>query len=258
MAIVGNFFSWMVFGLPAFLFVITIVVFFHELGHFAMARLFGVTIQAFSIGFGREIFGWTDRHGTRWKISWLPLGGYVRFAGDADAASRPDTEYLKKLDAQAREGALHCKPLYQRALVAAAGPLANFILAIAIFTGVYMLTPQPAEPPVIAEITAGSAAEAAGLQLGDVIRHIYKIKAGVYSFEAGCSKPGWREQTIAIQWNSVSLFSRLTRFSSIYAFAVSAGQGPFARPTSARIRGDFHVGHPSQSALPVRAQTLHA
>jgi regulator of sigma E protease len=204
MAIVGNFFSWMVFGLPAFLFVITIVVFFHELGHFAMARLFGVTIQAFSIGFGREIFGWTDRHGTRWKISWLPLGGYVRFAGDADAASRPDTEYLKKLDAQAREGALHCKPLYQRALVAAAGPLANFILAIAIFTGVYMLTPQPAEPPVIAEITAGSAAEAAGLQLGDVIRQVDGQTIRHYSdLQRIVGASGGREISIAITRDGV-------------------------------------------------------
>ena len=90
MAIVSDLLSWMAFGLPAFLFVITVVVFFHELGHFAMARFFGVSIEAFSIGFGRELLGWTDRHGTRWKIAWLPLGGYVRFAGDADVSSRPD------------------------------------------------------------------------------------------------------------------------------------------------------------------------
>lgn len=171
-AVVNDFLSWMAFGLPAFLFVITVVVFFHELGHFAVARLFSVTVQAFSIGFGRELIGWTDRHGTRWKISWLPLGGYVRFAGDADASSRPDVDYMQKLDAHARAGVLHHKPLYQRALVAAAGPLANFVLAIVIFSGVFMLTPQPFEPPVIAEITAGSAAEAAGLQVGDIIKTV--------------------------------------------------------------------------------------
>jgi regulator of sigma E protease len=134
-----------------------------------MARYFRVSVQAFSIGFGREIIGWTDRHGTRWKISWLPLGGYVRFAGDADPSSRPDAEVLEKMDAPMRAGVLHFKPLYQRALVAAAGPLANFILAIVIFTGVFMLSPQPTEPPVISEITAGSAAEAAGLRSGDTI-----------------------------------------------------------------------------------------
>src|SRR6185503_9274679 len=118
MAIVSNFLSWMVFGLPAFLFVITIVVFFHELGHFAMARLFGVTIQAFSIGFGREIFGWTDRHGTRWKISWLPLGGYFRFAGDADASSRPDAAVIE----QQRNIALERKKSAAIGLMEAAGP----------------------------------------------------------------------------------------------------------------------------------------
>jgi regulator of sigma E protease len=168
-ALAHDFLSWLAFGLPAFLFVITVVVFFHELGHFAMARAFKVTVQAFSIGFGRELIGWTDRHGTRWKISLLPLGGYVRFAGDADVSSRPDTEYMHRLDARAREGVLHYKPVYQRALVAAAGPLANFILAIVIFSAVYMIAPQPFEPPVIADITRGSAAEAAGLEVGDVI-----------------------------------------------------------------------------------------
>ena len=171
-SVLGEFLSWLVSGLPAFLFVITVVVFFHELGHFAVARFFKVTVQAFSIGFGRELFGWTDRHGTRWKISLLPFGGYVRFAGDADVSSRPDQQYLESLDPQARAGALHAKPVLQRALVAAAGPIANFILAIVIFTSVYMFVPQPVEPPVISEITSGSAAEAAGLEVGDVIRDI--------------------------------------------------------------------------------------
>src|SRR4051812_10391231 len=87
---IGGFLSWAGVGLPAFLFVITIVVFFHELGHFLMGRAFRVAVQSFSIGFGRELIGWTDRKGTRWKISLLPLGGYVKFAGDADATSRPD------------------------------------------------------------------------------------------------------------------------------------------------------------------------
>jgi regulator of sigma E protease len=170
--IFGNFLNWLAFGLPAFLFVITIVVFFHELGHYAVAKFFGVKIQAFSIGFGRELFGWSDASGTRWKLSLLPLGGYVRFAGDADASSRPDTQYMEQAGEAARQGILHFKPLYQRAAVAAAGPIANFLLAIVIFSGVFMAMPQPFEPPVIADITPGSAAEAAGLRLDDEISAI--------------------------------------------------------------------------------------
>src|SRR5688572_10024589 len=124
--------------IPAFLFVITVVVFFHELGHFLAARACGVKVDVFSIGFGREIIGFHDRKGTRWKISWLPMGGYMKFAGDADPSSRSDPETLKNMDPAERAGSLHFKPVYQRALVAAAGPLANFILAIAIFTVAYM------------------------------------------------------------------------------------------------------------------------
>src|SRR4051794_38525387 len=123
-AALSNFFSWVGVGLPAFLFVITLVVFIHELGHFLVARFCGVAVDVFSVGFGRELLGFTDRKGTRWRISILPLGGYVKFSGDADAASRPDSETLSKMDASARADALHFKPLYQRAMVAAAGPFA--------------------------------------------------------------------------------------------------------------------------------------
>jgi regulator of sigma E protease len=158
---------------PAFLFVITVVVFFHELGHFVVARLCGVKVDVFSIGFGREIVGFYDRKGTRWKISWLPMGGYVKFAGDADPSSRSDPEALKNMDPETRAGSLHFKPLHQRALVAAAGPVANFLLAIVIFTTAFMISPsQPVEPPVIAEITSGSAADQAGVQVGDVIQSV--------------------------------------------------------------------------------------
>jgi regulator of sigma E protease len=171
-AVLTSFFGWVGVGLPAFLFVITVVVFFHELGHFVVARLCGVKVDTFSIGFGGEIVGFTDRTGTRWKISWLPLGGYVRFLGDADAASRPDRNAAAELDPEARKGTLQFKPLYQRAAVASAGPIANFILAIVIFTGVIMAVGKPAEPPVVANVMAGSAAEAAGLKPGDAIRSV--------------------------------------------------------------------------------------
>jgi regulator of sigma E protease len=179
--VVGDFLSWIVVGLPAFLFVITVVVFFHELGHFLMARACGVAVQAFSIGFGRELIGWTDRKNTRWKVSLLPLGGYVRFAGDADVSSRPDDATLRTLDPESRARVLHFKPIYQRALVAAAGPLANFLLAIVILSGLFMTMPQPVEPPIISEITAGSAAEAAGLRPGDAILAVNDKKIAHYS-----------------------------------------------------------------------------
>jgi regulator of sigma E protease len=159
-------------GLPAFLFVITLVVFVHELGHFLVARWCGVKVETFSIGFGREIVGFNDSKGTRWKLSWIPLGGYVRFAGDADVSSRPDSQSLQQMDPHLREGTLHFKPLYQRALVAAAGPIANFILAIVIFACLIWTVGKPAEPPIVEAVTAGSAAETAGMQSGDLIRSV--------------------------------------------------------------------------------------
>src|ERR1700712_3593923 len=121
-AVVADFVSWMWVGLPAFLFVITLVVFFHELGHFLVARFFNVKVDVFSIGFGREIVGFNDKRGTRWKICWLPIGGYVKFAGDADASSRPDAGAAAKMTVAEREGVLALKPVGQRAAVAAAGP----------------------------------------------------------------------------------------------------------------------------------------
>ncbi len=164
-----NLLDWAPLGLPAFLFVITVVVFFHELGHYGVARLFGVRVETFSLGFGREIVGRTDKHGTRWKIGWLPVGGYVRFFGDADAASRPDREASATMTPAERKVALQYKPLYQRALVVAAGPFANFVLAIVIFMLTFMFLGRIAIPPVIGSVVPGSAAAAAGIQPGDTI-----------------------------------------------------------------------------------------
>ena len=103
--------AWTPMGLPAFLFVITLVVFFHELGHFLAARYFGVKVLVFSVGFGKEIFGWNDKHGTRWKLSWLPIGGYVKFSGDADASSRPDNEAASQMTAAEKAQTLTYKPV---------------------------------------------------------------------------------------------------------------------------------------------------
>jgi regulator of sigma E protease len=173
--------QWAPLGLPAFLFVITVVIFFHELGHFLVARACGVKVETFSIGFGSKIFGWTDRHGTHWKVSWIPLGGYVKFLGDMDAASKPDRAKLDELPAEERKQIFAFKPLYQRALVVAAGPVANFLLAILIFAATFMISGRDLVAPVVDHVQAGSAAAAAGLQKGDVIRSINGEKITSFS-----------------------------------------------------------------------------
>jgi regulator of sigma E protease len=164
--------AWTPMGLPAFLFVITLVVFFHELGHFLVARAFGVKVDVFSVGFGREIFGWNDKRGTRWKVSWLPVGGYVKFAGDADASSRPDPAATDRMTSAEREGALAFKPLAQRAAVAAAGPFANFILAIVLLSGLFLYNGHSVVAPIIGQVTKDSPAAAAGIRSGDRVTRI--------------------------------------------------------------------------------------
>ncbi len=170
--IVRGLIAWTPMGLPAFLFVITLVVFFHELGHFLVARAFGVKVDVFSVGFGKEIFGWTDRRGTRWKVSWLPIGGYVKFAGDADASSRPDPDAASKMTLAEREGALMFKPVGQRALVAASGPFANFVLAIVLLTGIFLYTGHATVAPIIGSVKAGTPAAAAGILPGDRVTRV--------------------------------------------------------------------------------------
>lgn len=163
----------LIYILPAFIVVLTIVVFFHELGHFSVARLFGVRIDTFSIGFGREIFGWNDRHGTRWKVGWIPLGGYVKFWGDENAASLPDQEALARIKARSGDEYrknFHFKPIWQRALIVAAGPVANFILAIVIFALLFSLFGETFIRARVTWVQPDSVAEAAGFQPGDVIR----------------------------------------------------------------------------------------
>ncbi len=165
-----EFLGWSIYAIPAFVFLITVVVFFHELGHFSVARLFNVRVETFSIGFGRPLVSWTDRKGTLWKISWLPLGGFVKFFGDADGASTPDREAAARMSPQDRSVAFPFKPLWQRALIVLAGPVANFVLALVILSGLYMLYGHAVEPPaVIATVQPHSAAAEAGIKPGDRI-----------------------------------------------------------------------------------------
>ncbi|MFI4988774.1 MAG: M50 family metallopeptidase, partial [Alphaproteobacteria bacterium] len=151
-----------------FIIVLTVLVFVHEMGHFWIARRNGVRVEVFSIGFGPEIFGWTDKHKTRWKISLLPLGGYVRMFGDANAMSAPD-EAIAEMTPEERQVSFHHKSVGQRAAVVAAGPIANFLLAILVFAVLFTFVGQPFTAPVIGEVDPGSAAARAGFVPSDRI-----------------------------------------------------------------------------------------
>jgi regulator of sigma E protease len=152
-----------------FLFVLSLVVFFHELGHFLIARWCGVRILVFSIGFGPEIIGFNDRYGTRWKISAIPLGGFVKFFGDENAASVPDASRAASMDSQERAQSFMFQPVAKRAAIVVAGPLANFLLAIVIFAGVFMIYGKQTMSARVDAVQPGSAAEQAGFMPGDLV-----------------------------------------------------------------------------------------
>ena len=164
-----------------FLFVLTIVVFFHELGHFLVARWRGVKVVAFSIGFGPEIVGFNDRYGTRWKLAAIPLGGYVKFFGDENAASVPDTEAAAGMSEEDKKVSFVHKPVGSRAAVVAAGPIANFILAIVIFAVIFMTVGKQTTSARVDTIQPNSAAQTAGFQPGDLVTAINGEKVDNFS-----------------------------------------------------------------------------
>jgi regulator of sigma E protease len=155
-------------AIVAFLVVLTVLVFVHELGHYLVARRNGVRVEIFSIGFGPEIFGWWDRAGTRWKFSAVPLGGYVKMFGDADAASMPG-QGLPMMTQEERNVSFHHKRLGQRAAIVAAGPIANFVFAIVVFAGLFMTVGERFTPADVGAVKEDSAAEKAGIKPGDLI-----------------------------------------------------------------------------------------
>ena len=156
-----------------FIVLILVVVFIHEYGHYYFAKKYGVMVTDFSIGFGKELFGWNDKLGTRWKICLIPLGGYVKFFGDRNVFSQSDQEeIIKKYSEEERKKLFILKPLYQRSLIVAAGPIANFILAVVIFLFIYMFVGKDFTPAVINEVQKDSPAEVAGLMKNDVILEI--------------------------------------------------------------------------------------
>ena len=168
-------------GVVAFVLVLSLVVFFHELGHFLVGRWCGVRILVFSIGFGPEIVGFSDRHGTRWKIAAIPLGGYVKFFGDDSAASTPDTAALATMDASETSQSFVGQSVAKRAAIVAAGPIANFLLAIVIFAGLLMLYGKQTLSPRVDSVQPDSAAAAAGFNPGDLVVAIDGTAIGDFS-----------------------------------------------------------------------------
>lgn len=156
----------------SFIVILSVIVFIHEFGHYFIAKLCGVKIEVFSIGFGREIFGWNDRSGTRWKFSLLPFGGYVKMFGDAGAASTPDEEKIDRMTPEEKAMSFHYKPLWKKALIVAAGPIANFLLTIGIMTYFIYSTGVASTQPVIGEVIPDTAAAEAGLKSGDRILRV--------------------------------------------------------------------------------------
>jgi regulator of sigma E protease len=170
LSVAGGFIGSMGWYIIPFIMILSVVVFFHELGHYLVGRWCGVKVERFSLGFGPELFAWVDKHGTRWRLAAIPLGGYVKFHGDADASSAPDAAAFEKMDGRERSQTLQGQPVLNRAAIVAAGPIANFLLAIVIFTisfaalGQYVLTPR------VGGVEVGSPADLAGFKPGDLIK----------------------------------------------------------------------------------------
>ena len=169
MSVLNN--IWSFGGIHVFTYfaVMSVIVFFHELGHFLVGRWCGVKIETFSLGLGPELFGFNDRHGTHWRVAAFPLGGYVKFHGDANGASVPDNEAMAQMPAGERAVTLGGQPVWKRAAIVAAGPMANFLLTIVIFAGVAFYYGKTELLPHVGGVSAKSAAETAGFQTGDVI-----------------------------------------------------------------------------------------
>ena len=170
LSVAGAFVGSMGWYIIPFIVILSVVVFFHELGHYLVGRWCGVKIERFSLGFGPELFARVDRRGTRWRIAAIPLGGYVKFHGDADAASAPDTEALARMDRGERSQTLAGQPVGNRAAIVAAGPIANFLLAIVIFTISFAVYGQYVLAPRVGGVEADSPAARAGFQAGDLIK----------------------------------------------------------------------------------------
>jgi regulator of sigma E protease len=212
---------WLI--LIAFICALGPLIFFHELGHYLVGRLFGIAAETFSIGFGHEIVGWTDKQGTRWKIAWLPLGGYVKFVGDMSPASNPGS--VDEIAPEMRERAFQLRPVWQRFLVVLAGPAANFLLAILIFAAFFSLAGTP-RTNVVGDVVPKSAAAAAGIQKGDRILSI-----------GGRPTPTFNEitSTVLLRPND-NVRIEIDRGGAVREFELRLGSMMMADPTGRSMR----------------------
>ncbi|HEV7293537.1 MAG TPA: RIP metalloprotease RseP [Devosia sp.] len=194
-----DFVFWLLSYVVPFLAVLTVIVFVHEMGHYLVARWNGVAIHTFSIGFGRELIGWNDKHGTRWRISAVPLGGYVRFVGDMNAASLPDPAAAEKVDPALAPHLFVNKNVWQRIAVVAAGPIANVLLTFLILYALLLGYGRYTVPPVIGDVLPGSVAEAAGLEPGDTIQSVdgYAVR-GFEDFQRYVATAPERQVTLSL------------------------------------------------------------
>jgi len=212
------------------------LVFFHELGHYLVARLFGIPAETFSIGFGHELIGWTDRQGTRWKLAWLPLGGYVKFVGDMTPASNPAE--LETIPPELRDRAFQLRPVWQRFLVVLAGPMANFLLAIAIFAAFFTFIGTP-QTNVVGAVIPNTAAARAGLQPGDRILEV-----------AGQSTPTFTDvsNVVVIRPNeTVSL--RIERSNTVEAIRVTLGSDMIEQTPGQKVRRGLLGVYPTMQVM---------
>jgi regulator of sigma E protease len=203
--------AWLLSYVIPFLAVLTVIVFVHEMGHYLVARWNGVAIQAFSIGFGRELIGWNDKHGTRWKISAIPLGGYVRFAGDMNASSMPDPDAPELQDPELAPRLFVNKSVWQRIAIVAAGPIANVLLTFLILYALLLGYGRYTVPAVIGEVIAGSVAESAGFEPGDRILSVdgYVVR-GFEDFQRFVATSPAREVAIEIERGASKQTLKLT------------------------------------------------
>lgn len=206
-----DFVYWLLSYVVPFLAVLTVIVFVHEMGHYLVARWNGIAIQTFSIGFGRELVGWNDKHGTRWRLSAIPLGGYVRFVGDMNPAGGADDEVIANADPELAPRLFVNKNVWQRIAVVIAGPLANVILTFVILYALLLGYGRETIPPVIGDVIVGSVAEAAGLESGDIIVSVdgYPVR-GFEDFQRYVSTSPDRQVTIVLDRSGIEKSLDLT------------------------------------------------